>query len=97
TELQPLEWLKRVRDTRSGETVRNEIDSDAQLSEYLMMSLRTNEGAQLTRLPNDFETIYSNKINYLVEIELLEKTEVALRVPSHKRILLNAILKELLT
>ena len=62
-----------------------------------MMSLRTTEGAQRTRLPSDFELKYSNKINYLNEISLLETTENAFRVPPPKRILLNAILKELLT
>ncbi|MEM6407480.1 MAG: radical SAM family heme chaperone HemW [Pseudomonadota bacterium] len=97
TELQPLAWLQKVSQDGSGETLRSEIDAEAQLSEYLMMALRTREGAQVKRLPKPFLEKYNNKIKYLVDLDLLEKAEETIKVPPQKRILLNAILKELLT
>ncbi|MEM7470581.1 MAG: radical SAM family heme chaperone HemW [Pseudomonadota bacterium] len=96
TELQPLIWLNAV-DAGTGEQTRERITAEDQLSEYLMMSLRTNEGALFTRLPESFIENYIIKINGLEDLSLIKRTDISLTVPPRKRVLLNAILKELLT
>ena len=60
-----------------------------------MMALRTSEGADLIRLTERADLI--NSINGLRENGFLKKEATRISVPAQKRILLNAILKELLT
>ena len=95
TSLHPSVWLKAVEDTGSGSAEETSISPTEQDTEYLMMALRTSEGADLNRVAQKSDLM--NNINYLEEIGLLNREGARVTVPPQQRILLNAILKELLT
>jgi oxygen-independent coproporphyrinogen-3 oxidase len=95
TPLSPTVWLKAVEDTGSGSRAQSVISDSEKDTEYLMMALRTSEGADLIRLTERADLI--NSINGLRENGFLKKEATRISVPAQKRILLNAILKELLT
>jgi oxygen-independent coproporphyrinogen-3 oxidase len=95
TPLSPTVWLKAVEDTGSGSRAQSVISDSEKDTEYLMMALRTSEGADLIRLTERADLI--NSINRLRENGFLKKEATRISVPAQKRILLNAILKELLT
>lgn len=97
TPLSPSGWLSQVRKTGSGAGGIGLLSDDEQATEYVMMSLRTEEGTDLTRLPDAYRDILYNNIKGLVESGFLVIHENRIRVPSKERILLNSILKELLT
>lgn len=96
TVLAPSAWLKAVRENGSGESKRAALSCDESLSEYLMMSLRLVEGADLERISNGHEEIYNN-INHLVGINCLERVDNRVFVTPDYRPVLNSVLKELLS
>lgn len=96
TPLSPGLWLNAVETRGSGAGNVTAISRKEADTEYLMMSLRTSEGADLDRLDPDYREVISSSINRLVETNLLERDGQNLSVPPRKRILLNAILRELL-
>ncbi|WP_298361025.1 radical SAM family heme chaperone HemW [uncultured Litoreibacter sp.] len=97
TPLAPSVWLTAVEDSGSGQSVKTPITPDEAETEYVMMSLRTSEGTDLARLSPALIDSISFKINSLVDVGLIIQTDTRISVPAEKRVLLNAILKELLT
>ncbi len=95
TALNPGRWLQLVENSGAGETNRELISRDERDTEYLMMALRTDEGANLEWISQSEKFNLVNKINSLKNF--LEYENDALRVKPECRIILNAILKELLT
>lgn len=97
TQLSPVGWLQQVKTTHSGAGQVETLSAEDQATEYVMMSLRTTEGTELARLPKSIMKDIYNKINTLQDSKLVEIAEDRITVPASKRILLNAILGELLT
>ena len=97
TPLAPSVWLTAVEDSGSGQSVKTPITPDEAETEYVMMSLRTSEGTDLARLSPALIESISFKINNLKDAGLIIQTDTRISVPAEKRVLLNAILKELLT
>ncbi|WP_299193398.1 radical SAM family heme chaperone HemW [uncultured Litoreibacter sp.] len=97
TPLAPSVWLTAVEDSGSGQSVKTPITPDEAETEYVMMSLRTSEGTDLARLSPALIESISFKINNLKDAGLIIQTDTHISVPAEKRVLLNAILKELLT
>lgn len=91
----PLIWLQQVEKTGNGEAPRTNLTLKDQVSEYLMMGLRLREGIDLTQLAA-LGDINMNKIKWLEEIGMIEKTGDTLRTTANGRPVLNAILTELL-
>ncbi len=97
TPLAPSVWLTAVEESGSGQSVKTPITPDEAETEYVMMSLRTSEGTDLARLSPALIESISFKINNLKDAGLIIQTDTHISVPAEKRVLLNAILKELLT
>ncbi|WP_298294787.1 radical SAM family heme chaperone HemW [uncultured Litoreibacter sp.] len=97
TPLAPSVWLTAVEESGSGQSVKTPITPDEAETEYVMMSLRTSEGIDLGRLSPALIESISFKINSLVDVGLIIQTDTRISAPAEKRVLLNAILKELLT
>lgn len=94
TELMPTRWLKDVSENRSGEKLREELSSFDIETEYVMMGLRLKEGIEQGRLYHG--TVNQGKIEELIDAGFLTRSNGRLCVPQEKRILLNAILRELM-
>ncbi|MBI1171113.1 coproporphyrinogen III oxidase [bacterium] len=97
TPRQPGAWLNQVETTGRGELPRSIVTDEDQASEYLMMALRLNEGADLDR----FATLWGRnitpaKLTALVEADLVTIDGRKLRTSRTGRLLLNAILRDLL-
>jgi len=98
THLSPQTWLSSVHEGGNGEYARDHLSVEDQATEYVMMSLRLNEGCDLSHpvlIASD--TISINNINKLQESDLVMLGGDRLVVPPKSRILLNSILAELLT
>ncbi|MFT6450598.1 MAG: oxygen-independent coproporphyrinogen-3 oxidase [Halocynthiibacter sp.] len=95
TALAPTQWLKDA-EAGNGENLRQEIDSEDQAVEMLMMGLRVNEGISLKALGALSDVDYSNKIKGLSEFGLIQIEQGRLRLTKSGRPVLNAILRELL-
>jgi oxygen-independent coproporphyrinogen-3 oxidase len=96
TPLSPALWLTAVKTGGSGESARTALSRSEQDTEYLMMSLRTSEGSDLTRLHTSTRDSLVSKIRDLCDLGFLVQDEDHLSVKAEKRIVLNAILSELL-
>ena len=94
----PEKWLNTVQNKGSSFVITDEISKTDQAEEYLMMSLRLSEGTDLNRFKTlsgyDLET---NKIDDLASLNLIQKTDDRLIATSQGRMILNSVLKELLT
>lgn len=90
TYLTPTEWLAFVR-KGNGEAMRRVLSEDDATAERLMMGLRLTDG-----LPIDEFPFYISKFNILADIGMLELIEGRVRTTSRGRLVLNAILRELL-
>jgi oxygen-independent coproporphyrinogen-3 oxidase len=93
TALLPTAWLERVEKLGSGETHRTTLSPTDQSLELLMMGLRIHGGVELNRLKN---LNLDNKINGLIELNLLETTDSVVRTTSKGLPLLNSIIRTLL-
>lgn len=94
---QPDRWLSEVETTGSGERKRDVVSRPDQAAEYLMMGLRLREGIDLSRYEAlAGQQIESSKINGLVEIDMLRQHSDRLIATSQGRVVLNAVLRELL-
>lgn len=94
----PEAWLQKVQSNGHSLQLDETISKPEQAEEYLMMSLRLSEGTSLSR----FQSLYGaplkqSKINELIEQNLLTCTNDTLIATKAGRMILNAILKELLT
>lgn len=93
----PATWLRQVETEGCGESRREALSRTERLQEVLMMGLRLNRGIDLAWLRRNFEySIKSCTINMLTEIGLLDVEDARLRATSRGRLLLNAILREIL-
>lgn len=97
TTLAPTAWLRSVETTGTGEVERTIITPEDQLIEYAMMSLRLSEGMDL-----DLMATFPRYDQMLARIEKLQETGYLksnagrVVVQPEYRILLNAVLRELL-
>lgn len=94
----PENWLNTVQNKGSSFVITDEIFKQDQAEEYLMMSLRLSEGTDLTRMKHlaDY-TLDANKIDHLSSLNLVKKIDDRLIATSQGRMILNSVLKELLT
>jgi putative oxygen-independent coproporphyrinogen III oxidase len=97
TELAPISWLTRVEKDGSGETSRVEVAAREQAEEFLMMGLRLSEGVRLDRLRRIHRDVIDEaRLVTLEELGLLQRDEDVLKATDSGRIVLNAVLRELL-
>lgn len=93
----PSAWLRNAL-AGTGESVRARLSDDERAAEYLMMSLRLAEGSDLARLRSFSQTaLNDNQINSLVESGLVSLLNNIISVEPGGRLVLNAILRELLS
>ncbi|MDA5092979.1 radical SAM family heme chaperone HemW [Aliiroseovarius sp. KMU-50] len=94
--LSPSKWLENV----LGDTDKRERASlplHEQVTEYLLMGLRTSEGIALDRLDHQFKTkLNTNKIKDLQDLGLISVDQKRLRATNEGRPVLNGILREIL-
>ena len=92
----PEVWLASTQ-TASAELQRIEITRKDQADEFLMMGLRLQEGIDFKRYRAlSGTTLDPQKIEYLSEIGMIESSENRIRASQRGRLVLNAIIKELL-
>jgi len=97
TYLAPQKWLDAVAEHGHGESQRTVITLEDQATEYVLMSLRLGEGCDLSHPAlAGSNTISAFNINMLEDSGHIVTNEKRLIVPPKSRILLNAILTELL-
>ncbi|WFE75155.1 radical SAM family heme chaperone HemW [Roseinatronobacter sp. S2] len=97
TPLQPQTWLDQVNTAGHGESPHQTIPRDEQALEYLMMSLRLTEGADVKR----YQTLAGqplpvNRIESLVADGFMTKSGDRIAATATGRPILNALLRELL-
>jgi len=90
THLSPVAWLEAVK-AGNGESKRTYLSEREALDERVMMGLRLSEGIDL---PSDQNII--NKINALVDLNLLKIRNARVATTAQGKLVLNAILRELL-
>jgi oxygen-independent coproporphyrinogen-3 oxidase len=92
----PTKWLDSVQ-TGSGESLRECVDQESQLLEFMLMGLRLSEGIDLLRYKQlagrDFG---STKADTLKDLGLIDWDDQRLRVLPNGRMVLNSVLAELL-
>ncbi len=95
TALAPARWLSSATGGH-GEHQRSIIPRDEQVTEFLLMGLRTVEGIDLKRLQDHYETaLNANKINELHDLGLISVADQRLQATDRGRPVLNGILREL--
>jgi oxygen-independent coproporphyrinogen-3 oxidase len=97
TPLQPGAWLQQVEAGHAGESLRSASSRDDHTMEYLLMSLRLTEGADLAR----FKAISGYdlpeaKLQQLEADGLVQRRPGQLKTTTNGRLVLNAILRDLL-
>ena len=92
----PGAWLQRVEASQPGEARRDKVPDVERALEYLLMGLRLTEGIDLSRYNQIAgEPINSNRINYLLEMKMLARTETGVATTAKGRLVLNAVIREL--
>ncbi|WP_299349209.1 radical SAM family heme chaperone HemW [uncultured Shimia sp.] len=92
----PSKWLIEA-EAGNGESLRETIDQDGQVSEFLLMGLRLTEGIDLTRY--DLlagRPLKEDKLRVLRELEMICVENQRLKVLPKGRMVLNSVLSELL-
>jgi oxygen-independent coproporphyrinogen-3 oxidase len=89
----PGAWLAAVESGGAGEDPREALSLNEQVAEYLMMGLRIRSGVALDRLRG---VNLTNKINTLSENELISVQNGHFLATPRGRMVLNAVLRELL-
>ncbi len=92
----PLPWLAQVEKTGNGDLERTEVPLAEQATEYLMMSLRLSEGTDLARYAALSGKIDINAINGLRDMGMVETRGDHLIATTTGRMVLNAVLRELI-
>jgi oxygen-independent coproporphyrinogen-3 oxidase len=96
--LLPEAWLQQAQTNGHALTTSDTISNQEQAEEYLMMSLRLSEGTNLDRFKSlSGQSLNAAKVNALVEQNLLMHNDGTIIATPAGRIILNAILNELLT
>jgi oxygen-independent coproporphyrinogen-3 oxidase len=96
THRQPGAWLAAVERNGSGSSLTEPLPLPDQAAEYLMMSLRLDEGTDLTRLHALGLTPARDTLSHLADLGLITAADDRLRTTLQGRRVLNAILRELL-
>ena len=92
----PGAWLQRVEASQPGEARRDKVPDVERALEYLLMGLRLTEGIDLSRYNQIAgEPINSNRINNLLEMKILARTETGVATTAKGRLVLNAVIREL--
>ena len=92
----PGDWLKRVEQGLAAELPRNVVSGAERALEYLMMGLRLTDGIDLRRYKTLSGTAMSvNKINSLVEMDMLRHTADGIAATAKGRLVLNAVIRDL--
>lgn len=96
TEKTPGKWLHAI-EAGAPLEVRDSIDPLDQAGEYLMMGLRVREGLDAKRYENlAGQPLNPEKLTYLSDIGMIEQVGHSVQVTEDGRMVLNAIIKELL-
>ena len=97
TERQPELWLKRVAEKGEGLTGWDAVNTVQQATEALLMGLRLNEGVDLARIEAMSPMrLSSARLAALVQMGFLQHDAKTLKATPKGRLVLNAVLKELL-
>jgi len=97
TPLHPQTWLDQVNTTGHGENPPQTIPQDEQALEYLMMSLRLSEGADIKRYQSlAGHALPENRIESLVSDGFITQLGDRIAATATGRPILNALLRELL-
>lgn len=92
----PATWLTAVRTERSGERLREQLNTEEQGLEYLLMSLRTNEGLDIGRHARmTGRDIPEDRLASLLDLGLVTIVDGRLMTTSAGRLVLNGVLKQL--
>lgn len=98
TERQPERWLERVSSHGEGSVVWDPIGRDLQQTEALLMGLRLSEGVSLQRMDAlGTKEVSKSRLNALQEQGFLKLMDGRLTTTAKGRLVLNAVLKELLS
>ena len=92
----PARWLSQVATTGTGDLSWDVLSVDDQIAEFLLMGMRLRQGVNLSRFSLLQSEKYSQKINALREIELVETAGNILRLTKKGYPVLNAVLRALL-
>ena len=93
----PLGWLTQVERGAAGEEPRAAIPRAEQATEYLMMSLRLAEGADMQRYAAlSGVPLNDNVINQLEDIGMVRRDDARLIATHQGRMVLNAVLRDLI-
>ena len=97
THLLPEKWLSQIEKTNHGRNGWEVLSNTDQSIEYLMMSMRLDEGSDLRRYTDlAGHPLPSDAVNLLLEANLVENLNGRLKTTVKGKPLLNAILRELL-
>ena len=92
----PTAWLSQVQKLGSGELLHDALSIDDQFAEFLLMGMRLREGVSLSRFSQLREEKYLNKINGLIDIDMVEMDTKHLRLTPKGYPVMNAVLRALL-
>lgn len=93
----PERWLESVEVNGSGETLREIIPPSEQAIEMLMMGLRLSEGISVQRFESlSGRSLNHTKTNDLFRMGMLARNNDRLSATKEGRVILNAVLRELL-
>ncbi|WP_172327757.1 radical SAM family heme chaperone HemW [Mangrovicoccus sp. HB161399] len=96
TELAPGRWLGMVNKTGSGETARSVLTPTETAEEYLMMSLRLDEGTDLRRLERLGHRLDRDILDDLEQMEMIRVENHILCCTQSGRLVLNELLRRLM-
>lgn len=91
----PTKWLSSVSENGTAESLRTPLPHDEQWVEFLLFGLRLSEGIDMTRYSR-FLDQKINKIKDLVESGHLQITQDRLVATANGRLLLNALVEQLI-
>ncbi len=92
----PQAWLESVEKVGSGQSVMDRLSNSDELSEFLLMGLRLNEGVDLTRFDTLGGSHLTHNVNRMIDQGFVAKENGRLLVTRDGRPILNAVLRELL-
>lgn len=97
SEANPVRWLGAVETQGHGEDSRHPLSVTEQAEEVLMMGLRLSEGVDMQRFDRlGLPKPDNGRVEHLVDLGLLELDRNILRASHSGRLVLNAILRDLL-
>ncbi len=96
TVLSPAKWLNQVFDSGTGEKYRAALDKKSRLQEYLIMSLRLFQGAEIVRIENLIEKPFDiSYVQDLVDHGLIDVSNGFIQPLDNGRKLLNTLVSKI--